>query len=253
MDSRLATLFLIGTLGLSSCSHGSKAVSTKLREGSKEIQFKASDGATAFADLYAAKENPQKRIVLMFHQAGSNSTEYSPIAPRVASWGYDCLAVDQRSGGDMFDAINRTVEGGSKGDYNAAYQDLEGALSWATVQGYKDVTVWGSSYSASLALRLAAEHPEIKRVLTFSPGEYFDQKGIVAGWAVRVKQPTLMAFAPKELADGQRLFGYLPSSPLDVLVTFDKGVHGSSTLRRDKNPNSSEQYWTAVERFFRGK
>ena len=56
-------------------------------------------GGKVFGDLYRAKSST-RGLILMFHQAGSNYTEYSGIAPRVAALGWDCLAVDQRSGGD---------------------------------------------------------------------------------------------------------------------------------------------------------
>jgi hypothetical protein len=38
--------------------------------------------------------------ILLSHQAGSNRAEYAPIAPRLVKPGFNCLAIDQRSGGE---------------------------------------------------------------------------------------------------------------------------------------------------------
>lgn len=230
--------------------------------GSQEITFKAADGVTVYADLYKGPSQdtgiePIKTIVLMFHQAGSNAKEYAPIAPRVAKLGVDCLAVDQRSGGNMFNASNRTqMHAGGKMDYMAAYQDMQAALKWAQDQKYQKIIVWGSSYSASLALRLASENPSVYAVLSFSPGEYFDQKGLVSGWNSAVKAPVFIACTEDEKSEQcQAIANAASAEPVrkanDLLFTAPDGVHGSSTLHHRGNGESDAAYWSATEKFLK--
>ena len=229
------------------CNRPTEASSKQLRSGSTEVEFKAADGGKAFGDLYKGPAGT-KAVILMFHQAGASSAEYVDIAPRVAKLGFDCLAIDQRSGGVMFGALNRALkEHPGPQTYQTAYLDIEGAYNWAGAEHYQTIIAWGSSYSASLALRLAAEKADIKAVMSFSPGEYFDQKGLVAGWASGVKVPTLMAFTQEEAQDGTSLFSALPSSTKNVMASFPMGKHGSSTLKS----RDGEQYWTAVEAFLK--
>lgn len=135
----------------------------------EEVTLTASDGVKVYADFYPASSNSHQYI-LLFHQAGSNRAEYAPIAPRLARLGFNCLAIDQRSGGDLFGQQNETVRHvGHNGEYGDALKDMEAALVWARSSGNKGkVLVWGSSYSAALVFLLAAEHPEeVGGVLAF--------------------------------------------------------------------------------------
>ena len=53
------------------------------------------------AGLYYRVPRP-KAVILLFHQAESGKGEYATIAPRLVAAGYSALAIDQRSGGDLF-------------------------------------------------------------------------------------------------------------------------------------------------------
>ncbi len=218
------------------------------------VSLEASDGVKLAGDLYGSDARAPT-IILLFHQAGSNAGEYAEIAPRLVREGYDGLAIDQRSGGNMWGRANRTA---ARGDYLAAYRDLEGALSWAKAKKYKNIVAWGSSYSASLVLKLAAEHPEIKAVLAFSPGEYFSNKTLVHDWNMKETAPTLMTFTPDEITNGG-LSLYQASShgaarnTGDMILSFDSGAHGSSALREDKNPVGAKRYWVGVLAFLKAR
>ncbi len=249
MRTKAAFLSPVVLICLSSCTQATDP-SKFLRTASTEVQFKAEDGTKGFGDLYKGPVGT-KSVVLMFHQAGSSAGEYLAIAPRVSKLGFDCLAIDQRSGGVMFGLNWSIKEHPGPQTYEGAYLDVEGALDWAKTQGYSKIIVWGSSYSASLALRLVAEHPEIRGVLSFSPGEYFDQKDVVARWAALDRIPTLMAFTEDEAGSGgQELFKKLLPSSKNVIISFPGGVHGSSTLLA--HHSGTEQYWMSVEAFLVG-
>ncbi|MGI8923836.1 MAG: alpha/beta hydrolase [Fimbriimonadales bacterium] len=220
---------------------------------SAEVELKASDGKRVVADLYTTAGRSSV-ILLLFHQARSSAAEYAPIAPRLVAEGYDCLATDQRSGGDMYEPANRVGSPGAP--YMAAYPDMLGALAWAKAKDYKTIVAWGSSYSASLAMKLATQHAEVDAVLAFSPGEYFDALTTVKNWNMKVQVPTFMAMTPEEGEEGGLLL-YEASSHSearkhsDMFVSFPDGVHGSSTLREDKNPKSYKKYFQAAISFLK--
>lgn len=204
----------------------------------KEVAFEAADGKTVYADLYTSRRGG-RTVALLFHQAGSNAGEYEGLAPDLCEVGFDCLAVDQRSGGRMWDRDNRTVaKAGGSSDYEAAYADLEGALKWAHSQGkYSRVVVAGSSYSASLAFRLSTEHEGVHAILAFSPGEYIGAPGTVERWAKAWRGPLFVSASPEEAeGDAKRLFeaSARTNDAPTMLASHPGGVHGASVFRPDR-------------------
>ena len=71
------------------------------------INFKADDGITVTADLYMEHESDAPFIIL-YHQAGYSRGEYREIAPKLNALGFNCMAVDQRSGDQVNGVINQT-------------------------------------------------------------------------------------------------------------------------------------------------
>jgi dienelactone hydrolase len=201
------------------------------------------------AGVYTKAANP-KALILLFHQAGSGKDEYALIAPRLAEAGYSSLRIDQRAGGELF-GVNETVKAlGKSADYLAAKPDLEAAFDWAKTQKLP-VLLWGSSYSASLVFVLAAEHPEVKAVLAFSPGEYFDDKQRIAKAAAGVKVPVFVTSAQdgKEIDAARDILKAVPIAGKEQFIPKLGGVHGASTLLRTKNPGGAEEAWKAVVAF----
>lgn len=230
------------------CSCGDDAPNVSKPSGSKELTFDSTDHRKVVADFYPSTEPNSEKVILMFHQAGSNAGEYETIEPVAASLGYNCIAVDQRSGGDMWGRGNRTISQSGTGEYLDAYHDLEGALQYAEGKNYTTIVAWGSSYSSSLVLKLAGENTTIKGVIAFSPGEYFDDKSLVKTWAANVSQPILFACTPAELSEGrQELFDAIHSDS-KTLVDFPGGIHAVSTLLSDKSP-AAGKYMDKVKEF----
>lgn len=212
-----------------------------------------SDGKKIFADHVPVAH--ARATIVLFHQAESSAQEYAEIAARLNAMGYSTLAVDQRSGGRMYGA-NRTVEqyGSSGENYVAALPDLVAALNWARLQG-QPVILWGSSYSASLVLKAAAENPTlVAAVLSFSPGEYFEDKNFVRQAAAKVAVPVFVtqASTAEEVAEAKPIFDALPSNDKMFFEPKTQGVHGSSTLRADRNPKGAAENWQAVTAFLDG-
>ncbi|BBB08514.1 alpha/beta hydrolase [Sphingopyxis sp. EG6] len=213
------------------------------------VTLTAADGVKVAALHYPAP-NP-KAVILLFHQANSSKAEYATIAPRLVTAGYSALAIDQRSGGDLF-GPNQTVAAiGRSADYAEAQRDLQAALAWGKEQG-APVILWGSSYSAALVFRVAAD-PAVKAVLAFSPGEYLGDGAPVAEAAGRVQVPTFITSAsdPAEVGAGKAILTASPATAKQQYVPA-KGVHGSSTLIPSRNPTGAAANWDAVLVFLRG-
>ena len=240
----------LGLLALSACHPKPANVPKESRAFSAEpVTLTAADGVK-IAGVYTSVEKP-KALILLFHQAGSGKDEYATIAPRLATWGYASLRIDQRAGGDLFGG-NETVKAlGKSADYLAAKQDLEAALSWAETRKLP-VILWGSSYSASLIFLLAAEHPgAVKAIMAFSPGEYFNDKQLVAHAAAGVAAPVFVTSAQDghEIDEARNILAAVPGKDKEQFVPKLGGVHGSSTLLRDKNKDGAEPAWAAVIAF----
>jgi dienelactone hydrolase len=217
------------------------------------VSFAANDSVQVFADYYSTgkQENP---LILLFHQAGSNRGEYATIGPMLATLGFNALAIDQRSGGNAWERSNDTIKRlGKSTGYDEALPDLEAALQWAKSSGETGpIILWGSSYSAALVFLLAASHPrEVNAILAFSPGEYLRGPSTVRKAAAQVSIPIFVTSAkdPKEIAVAKSIFDASPSVEKIRFVPQIAGVHGSSTLREDQNPDGTEENWVAVKQF----
>ncbi|MGC1106216.1 MAG: alpha/beta fold hydrolase [Candidatus Acidiferrales bacterium] len=223
------------------------------------VQFKAADGVTIYGAYYAAN-SPSQPMILLFHQAASNHFEYAGIAPKLVEAGFSCLAIDQRWGGAMWGHTNETVKKLGRAETAAGKvedleADLDAALAWARArEPHRKVILWGSSYSASLVFVVAAKHPdEVAGVLAFSPGEYFEaQPTLVRDAATKVRVPVFITSEndADALTDATRIFDAVASSD-KVHYKGKFAVHGSSTLRMDRNPKGAAANWQAVMKFLK--
>ena len=226
---------------------------TTTEQSVSTVTFPAADGLTITADLYWTGD-ATKPFIILFHQAEYSRGEYLEIAPKLNALGYNCLAVDQRSGGAANGIKNETHQAAKAQKlatgYTDAYADLEAALSYVvSTYAPTKLIVWGSSYSSSLVLILASEHPdEIAAVLSFSPGEYFKLDGkLVADYAKTITQPVFITSAKSEEKGWRGIADQITSAGSAFFVPQASGRHGSSTLY-EKVSNHAE-YWTAVEAF----
>jgi dienelactone hydrolase len=217
------------------------------------IALTTADGVKVFGEIWRAG-GTHPPIILAFHQAGSSHAEYAPLAPRLNAAGFTVLAIDQRSGGDNFGGTNQTVAAlGRSTSYDAALPDLAAALAWGrAAAGGAPVLVWGSSYSAALVFVLAAQNAgAIAGVLAFSPGEYLSRGDAVRVAAAKVLVPVFITQAGDrdEIAAAKDVFKRVASTDKTQFIPTKGGVHGSATLRLDKNAAGAEENWQAVLRF----
>lgn len=209
------------------------------------ITTETSDGVTTYGEPYFGDLDAATPLILLFHQGGSNGRgEYAAIVPWLNEAGFRAIAWDQRSGGETHGEVNRTVanlaEGTSSG-YCDAYADLQAALDYVTTRNLADaVVVWGSSYSAALAFRLAAENPrKISGVIAFSPasgGPMVDCRARM--WIDELRAPALVLRPASEMerASSMEQRDLLTAAGVEFRVVKN-GVHGSSMLVDTRTEN----------------
>lgn len=219
------------------------------------VTLTAADNVKVFATYYGTG-NASKPIVLLFHQAAGSGAEYATIAPRFNALGFNALAIDQRSGGNLFGRANKTVLAlGHSTGYRAALPDLQAALDWARAHDSGKIVVCGSSYSAALVFPLAADNPgKIAGLLAFSPGEYLGQAHAVRDAAAKLKDVKVFVSSASnrgEVAAARAILAAVPS-PKKTQVVPKHAPHGASALNADTNPAGYKQVWAEVERFLGG-
>lgn len=220
----------------------------------KEVSFTAADGVEVYADLYRA--DAEADLVLLFHQAGGDARgEYEWIANRLVQVGFHVLAVDQRVGGDRFGGVNRTMAflvSERELTYCDAYPDLLAALTWAEAEDLGNRRfAWGSSYSAALVVRLAAEHGDrLAGVLAFSPAGSRMGDCETSVFAPRVEIPVFAA-RPDGEVEVDSVREQLEDFAARGFRTFVAigGVHGSSMLHPERAKGEVEAVWGAVLEF----
>jgi dienelactone hydrolase len=217
-----------------------------------EIEFPSDDGLIVTADLYQAHGTPGTPFIVLFHQAGSSRGEYRTIAPRLNELGFNAMAIDQRSGkaygGVRNETTRRARKAGKPRRYKDATPDLRAAIAYAKENSPDSpIIIWGSSYSSSLVLKLAAEPGLADGVLAFSPGEYFGGSWI-RDTADDITIPTFITSAKNETSKWRKIFNAVGT---DKKVGFKppiQGRHGSSALHTNQG-KKADPYWQAVEAF----
>jgi predicted alpha/beta hydrolase len=221
----------------------------------KTINFKSLDGLIITADYYIVHKDAP--LIILFHQAGWSRGEYREIAPKLNKLGFNCLAVDQRSGKEINGVVNEThrraEKAGKKTEYLDAYQDMQASLNYAidTLKAKKIIS-WGSSYSSALNFVLTANNPDkISAMFAFAPGEYFKRFGKAADYiqshAAKITVPIFVTSKRKEYENWQAIFEAVPARRKAYFLPKISGQHGSRALW-EKFPEHKD-YWNAVTQF----
>lgn len=226
---------------------------------SKTISFESSDGLLITADRYTPHTANTTPLILLFHQAGSSRGEYNEIAPRLNELGFNCIAVDLRSGEYSRDKDNETaIRAGKAGlatRYSDALPDVIAALKYARKHyANSQIIAWGSSYSAALVLKVAGDYPDlIDGVLAFSPGEYFAHLGKTKTWirdsAANIRSPSFITSAKSEANDWAAIYSVINPKNRHGFLPNTAGKHGSKALW--KRYDDSPAYWQAVTKFLK--
>jgi dienelactone hydrolase len=221
------------------------------------ITFKSADDLLITADRYTAHTSNSTPLIVLFHQAGSSRGEYNEIAPRLNKLGFNCIAVDLRSGEYSRGKDNETaIRAGKAGlvtSYADALPDIIAALNYANKHySNSKIIAWGSSYSAALVLKVAGDQPQlVDAVLAFSPGEYFAHVGKSKTWirdsAQKIKVRAFITSSKNEAGDWAPIYDVIDAAKRQSFVPETAGKHGSKALW--KKYADSQAYWDAVTEF----
>lgn len=217
----------------------------------KTVQFPSDDKLSVTADLYFIDDSSP--VMILCHQAGYSRGEYIETAKTFNQLGYNCIAIDQRSGKEVNDVINKTAhlaaEKNLKQDYLSAEQDIIAAVNYASKK-FKNIILVGSSYSASLVLKIAAENKKISAVIAFSPGEYFGDQLNLKQSIYSLDIPCFISSSQKEFSGIKTLTSDLKSKDkLHLFLPKEAGKHGSKALW--SSYEHTEEYWCALKNFLK--
>lgn len=224
------------------------------KPGMHVLQFKSKDGLPITADHYHIR--PELPVMVLCHQARSNKYEYDFSARMLNNEGFNCIAIDQRSGGDIFGGNNATYQMAKAKEKSTEFldaeQDIITAINYAADLYGQPVVLVGSSYSASLALKIAAENDKVKAVMSFSPGEYFGEaksETYIQEAVKNLNKPVFITSSKAEAPKAKVIFDAIAAKDKVQFIPKAKGVHGASALM-DKPEN--DEYWAATRAFVKG-
>ncbi|KAA3623999.1 MAG: hypothetical protein DWQ02_23740 [Bacteroidetes bacterium] len=258
---KVSSTILIGfILFLCSCQEEIKKDNSNENSNVQEISFYTPDSIKIFGDLYELDK--KENTILLFHQGGSNARgEYRSIIPKLIEEGFNVLAIDQRVGGQYYGNYNRTLANiptNSYGDgygYCDAYNNLESALDYIIDSGFSgNKIIWGSSYSASLAIQLANNRQnDINGVLAFSPASGGSMKNCLPDkYFESLKLPLIILRPPNEMeSEHSKLQFELANKYNHETYVPKNGVHGSSMLVEERVGNNVEETWKVVISFLK--
>ena len=215
------------------------------------VEFPSLDGLLISGVLWEI--DTKAPILLLCHQAGSNYHEYDEIAPQLNELGFNCLAIDQRAGGVLFDLVNQTADRAISENKTVSYvdaeQDLLASINYCPNRYHTPVILWGSSYSAGLSLHLAESNENVEAVIAFSPGDYFEEQRPLL--AERMKSFTKPFFITSAKHESKVITSFLDKTISDSLhvhfIPEKDGNHGSKALWSETI--NHDEYWSAIKLF----
>lgn len=198
----------------------------------EKVNFLASDSLEVVGDWYLAQEDFP--TIILCHQAGWSRGEYLETAKWLNTQGFNCLAIDQRSGEAVNDVRNITAENakrlGKNGNYVDALPDIRAAVDWATTNSPSGVILVGSSYSAGLVLKVAMENDLVRAVAAFSPGEYYGDKLKLGKSIDGLAKPTFITASKREMGAMREITMHINPEMLTTYTPTVEGQHGSKAL-----------------------
>lgn len=225
----------------------------------KSVEIQSLDNIKITADVYAPHADKKTPFIVLCHQAGWSRGEYREIAPKLNEMGFNCIAIDQRSGRAVNKVTNETNKRATAAKKATGFVDAEQDMI-ATLQHVRKhhadgkVLLWGSSYSSALALRIAGDQPKlVDGVLAFAPGEYFTRFGKSKDWvsqsAKKIQCPAFITSAKNEHSNWKSIYASIPTKSKAMFLPRTTGKHGSSALW--KTTPDSNSYWDAVTPFLK--
>jgi len=195
--------------------------------------------------------NSESQTILLCHQNGFSRGEYAETALKLNKLGFNCMAIDQRMGATVNGIINETAADAKQKNkaqtFSTAEQDIVAAVDWLFEKYHRRVMILGSSYSASLALKVAKENEHVFAAMAFSPGEYFEGKNFIAQKVSGLKKPVFLTSSKDEAASVTELSKDILSIVKVQYIPKGAGDHGSKVLWSSMPEN--QDYWAALMSF----
>ncbi len=244
--------FYMFVLFIVSCSPKHSNTNNLLKQENtipETITFNSIDGLTITTNLYYVDE--KFPFIVLCHQAGYNKSEYAEIAFTLNKNGFNCLAIDQRSGGKVENTINETnilaVQKNLSTTYLDAEKDIIAAVNYVAKKYNQKVILLGSSYSASLTLKIAKENENVRALVAFSPGEYFGDKLNLTETIKGLNKPMYVTSSKEEAPNVAALLKNVASEINEQFIPKENGVHGASALKKETSNN--KEYWDSLLSF----
>ena len=213
------------------------------------VTFKSSDNLTISADFYET-EAVSKKWMIMCHQEEYSRGEFKEIAQRMIKLNYNCLAIDLRSGGEVNYVTNETAgEAKSEGKSQTLIScevDILSAIEYVlSREKDAEIVLFGSSFSASLCLKIAKERPDIRAVIAFSPGEFFAPQISIKKTISGISIPMYIGCTKSEFQYVKEMFENVKPQKL-IIFRPEKadGLHGTKTLWWESSTRN--EYWLSL-------
>jgi len=198
----------------------------------RKVTFLASDKLEVRADLYLYDRGAP--YIILFHQENSSRGEYREIAPKLQRMGFNCLAVDLRSGKECNFVQNETAALAQKNNIPVTLldceKDIQAAMEYVEKTAIKNrYILFGSSFSASLAMKVANQNRRVVAVIAYSPGEYFTPVN-VTDWLKDFNKLIYISSTKREQPFITELVKDIPEQLLTLYQPSGDGVRGAPAL-----------------------
>jgi len=215
----------------------------------RKVTFLASDRLEVTADFYLYDRGAP--YIILFHQENSSRGEYREIAPKLLRMGFNCLAVDLRSGKECNFVQNETAALAQKNNIPVTLldceKDIRAAMEYVEKTAIRNrYILFGSSFSASLAMKVANQHRRVVAVIAYSPGEYFTPVK-AADWLKDFNKLVYISNTKREQPFIVELTKNIPPQLLDTFQPSGDGVRGAPALWND-HPQSND-CWMSLMMF----
>ena len=215
-----------------------------------EVSFKSSDSLVVVAHLY--EMDSSYPFIILLHQGNYSKGEYKEIAISLLKLKYNCLAVDLRYGGTVNSVPNQTAINAKESRvlrsmYDARL-DIEAAINYISSISDQKIILFGSSFSATLALKIGKSDDRVKAIIAYSPGEFFRNHFLIHDILDGIDKPIYIAGTQMEYPYLQRLTELAPKSKKTIFQPQnDEGKHGAKALW--KTQKVSKEYWLSLLMF----
>lgn len=216
------------------------------------ITLNAADGLEVTADLYESHLGAP--YIVLCHLSEHSRGEYRETAVRLNKLGFNCLALDTRTGDKSNGIINQTAAEAKKHnkptDFLSSEQDIIAAIDFAyTLNRKRPVILLGSSFSASLSLKIGTDNEKVNAVIAFSPREQFGDRLNLKSSIQNFSKNLFVTSSKQEVKVIAELIKDLPSDKVVHFIPKNEGFHGSISLW-DYNSQNTE-YWEALIDFLK--